>query len=187
MGLVDLVFLVEGSDVLNEIFFRMVLDIVKDVCNCFFVFLQDIYVVVVVYGINIQIEFNFRDYYNISKINEVLKLVLKFIGVILVGKVLSVVKNNVYDLDGRIIEFGVICVFLYIMCSKLFDDVIVLVRVLKEFGVRIVVVGFCFEFSKVDLCNIGSFLLCSNFVFICIFKFFVVFGKELVDKLKEGQ
>lgn len=187
MGPVDLVFLVEGGDALNETLFRMTLDIVKDVCNRFPVSLQDTHVAVVVYGTNTQIEFNLRDHYNISKINEALKSVLKPTGVTLAGKALSAVKNNVYDSDGRTIESGVTRVLLHIMCSKSLDDVIAPARVLKESGVRIVAAGSCPESSKVDLCNIGSPPLCSNSVFIRILKPPAVPGKELADKLKEGQ
>ena len=187
MGPVDLVFLVEGSDAVNETLFRMTLDIVKDVCNRFPVSLQDTHVAVVVYGTNTQIEFNLRDHYNISKINEALKSVLKPTGVTLAGKALSAVKNNVYDSGGRTIESGVSRVLLHIMCSKSLDDVIAPAGVLKESGVRIVAAGSCSESNKVDLCNIGSPPLCSNSVFIRILKPPAVPGKELADKLKEGQ
>ena len=187
MGPVDFVFLVEGSDAVNETLFRITLDIVKDVCNRFPVSLQDTHVSVVVYGTNTQIEFNLRDYYNSSKINEALKSVLKPTGVTLAGKALSAVKNNVFDSAGRTIESGVTRVLLHMMCSKSLDDVIAPARVLKESGVRIVAAGSCPESNKVDLCNIGSPPLCSNSVFIRILKPPAVPGKELADKLKEGQ
>ena len=187
MGPVDLVFLVDGSDAVNETLFRMMLDIVKDVCNRFPVSLQDTHVALVVYGINTQIEFNLRDHYNTSRINEALKSVLKPTGVTLAGKALSAVKNNVFDPAGRTTESGVTRVLLHIMCSKSLDDVVAPARVLKESGVRIVAAGSCPESNKVDLCNIGSPPLCSNSVLIRTLKPPAVPGIELADKLKEGQ
>ena len=187
IGPVDLVFLVEGSDAVNETLFRMMLDIVKDVCNRFPVSLQETHAALVVYGTNTQIEFNLRDHYNTSKINEALKSVLKSTGVTLAGKALSAVRDDVFDPAGRTIESGVSRVLLHIMCSKSLDDVIAPARLLKESGVRILAAGSCPESNKVDLCNIGSPPLCSNSVFIRMLKPPVVPGKELADKLKEGQ
>ena len=187
MGPVDVVFLVEGSDAVNETLFRIMLDIVKDVCNRFPISLQETHVALVVYGTNTQIEFNLRDHYNSSKINEALASVLKPTGVALAGKALSAVKNNVFDQVGRTVESGISQFLLHIMCSKSLDDVIEPAKVLKESGVRIVAAGSCPESNKVDLCNIGSPPLCSNSVFIRILKPPAVPGKELADKLKEGQ
>lgn len=128
--------------------------------------------------------FNFKNYFNVSEMNKVLVLILKFYGVVFLGKVLKVVRMKVFDGVGRMNEFGVLCVFLYIICGKLVDDVVGLVKVFKEVKVKIVVVGVCFEVNKMEFCNIGSFLVCNNFVFINIFKLLNIFGKELVNKLK---
>lgn len=187
MGAVDLVFLVEGSNAVNESLFRIMLDIVKDVWNRFPVSFQETHVGLVVYGSDTQIEFNLRDHYNTSKINEALASVLKPTGVSLAGEALSVVKNDVFDTAGRTVESGVSRVLLHIMCSKSHDDVQEPAKVLKESGVRIVAAGACPGSNKVDLCNIGSPPLCSNSVFIQILKPPIVPGRELADKLKEGQ
>ena len=187
MGPVDLVFLVEGSDAVNETLFKIMLDIVKDVCNRFPVSLQETHVALVVYGTNTQTEFNLRDHYNTSKINEALTSARKPTGVTLAGKALSAVKNDVFDTAGRTVESGVSRVLLHIMCSKSLDDVIKPAKVLKESGVRIVAAGSCPESNKVDLCNIGTPPLCSNSVYIRILKPPSVPGLELADKLKEGK
>lgn len=187
MGPVDLVFLVEGSDAVNETLFKIMLNIVKDICNRFPVSLQGTHLSLVVYGTDTQIEFNLRDHYNTSKIDQALVSVLKPTGLTLAGKALTAVKNNVFDTAGRTVESGVSRVLLHIMCSKSLDDVIQPARILKESGVKIVAAGSCPESNKVDLCNIGSPPLCSNSVFIRILKPPAVPGSELADKLKEGQ
>lgn len=187
MGPVDLVFLVEGSDMVNNTLFRVMLDIVKDIYSRFPVSLAGTHVALVVYGTNTQIEFNLKDHYNISKINEAMALVLKPTGVPLAGKALKAVKNDIYDTAGRTVASGVSRVLLHIMCSKSLDDVIQPSRVLKEAGVKIVAAGACPESNKVELCNIGSPPLCNNSVFIHILRPPAIPGSELADKLKEGQ
>lgn len=163
------------------------LDIVKDIYNRFPVSLLGTHMALVVYGTNTQIEFNLKDHYNTSKLNEALALVQKPTGVPLAGKALKAVKNNIYDTAGRTVESGVSRVLLHIMCGKSLDDVIQPARVLKEAGVKIVAAGGCPESSKVELCNIGSPPLCNNSVFIHVLKPPAIPGSELADKLKEGQ
>lgn len=176
----------------NETLFRIMLDIVKDICSRFPVSVSGTHVAVVIYGANTQIEFNLKDQYNNRKINEALASVQKPSGVSLAGKALKAVKNNVYDTSGRNLESGrtlgsgISRVLLHIMCSKSLDDVSQPARVLKEAGVKIVAAGACPESNKVELCSIGSPPLCNNSVIIRILKPPATPGQELADKLKEG-
>lgn len=187
IGPVDLVFLVEGSDRVNDTLFRTMLDIVKDINSRFPVSQPGTHVALAVYGTNVQIEFNLKDHYDSSKINEAMASVLKPTGYPLAGKALTAVKNNVYDTAGRTNDSGVQRVLLHIMCSKSLDDVIQPASDLKEAGVKIVAAGACPESNKVELCNIGSPPLCNNSVLIHILRPPAVPGSELAAKLKEGQ
>lgn len=186
MAPVDLAFLVEGSDMVNETLFRTMLDIVKDIYSRFPVSLNGTHVAVVVYGVDTRVVFNLKDYYNTSEMNKVLASVQKPSGVPLAGKALVAVKNNIFDTAGRNNESGVSRVLLYITCSKSLDDVIEPARVLKVAQIKIVAAGACPESNKMELCNIGSPPLCNNSVIIHVLKPPAIPGRELADKLKQG-
>ncbi|PFX28712.1 Collagen alpha-3(VI) chain [Stylophora pistillata] len=185
MGPVDLVFLVEGSDIVNETLFKVMLDIVKDVYIRFPVSLNETHVAVVVYGSNTQIVFNLKDYFNASAMNKVLVSVPNPHGAALAGKALTAVKNRVFDTAGRTNESGVSRVLLHITCGKSADDVVGPAKVLKEAKVKIVAAGACPEANKMELCNIGSPPVCNNSVLINTLKPPNIPGHELANKLKQ--
>lgn len=184
MAAIDLVFLVEGSDAVNDSLFSTMFDIVKDILTRFPVSINRTHVAVAVYAAETKIAVNLNDIYNSSKIKEALDSVKKPNGHNLAGKALKTVKTDIYDKTGR--TGAVSRVLLHIMCSESLDDVIQPAKDLREERVKITAAGACPEVKKAELCNIGSPPLCDNSVLIQTFKPPSSPGRELADRLKKG-
>ena len=183
MGPVDLVFLVEGCDAVNESLFRIMLDIVKDTLSRFPISMNRTHVAVAVYALETQIVIKLKDNYNSNEISEAFMSVKKPTGVCLAGKALQVVKNDIYNTNGRT---SVSRVLLHLMCSNSLDDVIQPAKDLREAGIKIVAAGACPGANKAELCNIGSPPLCNNSVLIQTLTPPSSPGRELADRLKQG-
>ena len=184
MGPVDLVFLIEGCDAVNESLFRTMLDIVKDTLSHFPISINRTHVAFAIYAAETQIVVNLKDSYDKNKITAILESVTKPTGVCLAGKALQAVKNNIYIKTGR--SGAASLVLLLVMCTDSIDDVILPAKDLRNLGVKIVAAGACLSANKADLCNIGSPPLCSNSVLIQMLKPSSSPGKELADRLKKG-
>ena len=184
MAAIDLVFLVEGSDAVNNSLFSTMFYIVKDILTRFPVSVNRTHVVVAVYAAETKIVVNLNGIYNSSKIKEALDSVKKPNGDNVAGKALKTVKTDIYDKTGR--TGAVSRVLLHILCSKSLDDVIQPAKDLREKRVKIIAAGACPEVKKAELCSIGSPPLCDNSVLIQTLKPPSSPGRELADRLKKG-
>ena len=184
MGPVDLVFLIEGSDAVNESLFRTMLDIVKDTLNRFPISINRTHVAIAIYATETQIVINLNGSYDKNKISAVLESITKPTGVCLAGKALQAVKNNIYTKAGR--TGAASLVLLHVMCSDSLDDVIEPAKELRNLGVKILAAGACPSANKAELCNIGSPPLCNNSVLMQILKPPSSPGRELADRLRQG-
>ena len=185
VGPVDLVFLVDGSDIVNETLFRSLLDIVRNTYIRFPVSSDGTHVAFAVYGTNVRVVKNLKSY-NVGTTDDALRSVSKPGGLSLAGKALAVVKNDIFNATGRPGQTGATRVLLHIMCGKSLDDVKEPAEKLREEGVRIVAAGACPGDNKMDLCNIGSAPRCNNSVIIQILRPPEIPAQELTNKLKEG-
>lgn len=184
MGSVDLVFLVEGSDAVNESLFRTLLDIVKDTLSRFPVSVNNTHVAVAIYSMQTHTVVNLKDPNDSNKIKDILDSITKPTGGSTAGKALQAVKNDIFVNNGR---SGASRVLLHLMCSQSLDDVIQPAKELREIGVKIVAAGACPQANKAELCNIGSPPLCKNSVFMQTLKPPSSPGRELADRLRPGQ
>lgn len=161
----DIVFLIDGSALVDEQSFRTSIEIIKIVYKQFAISVDKTHIAVAVYGEITKIIFNLDEIYDVNNMDTVLTNLPLVGGVPNVGNALTTVLDAIFMPKSRPrVEKRLI----FLMCGKTVDDIVVPAKKLHEHDVMVIAAGTCSSVSKAELCVIGSLPTCVNAVMMKI-------------------
>lgn len=181
---IDIVFLIDGSEIISEIDFRSLIEIAKITFNQFPISQEGVHVALVIYGSITKIVFNLDQLYDFKSIETAVRDLKPIGGAPAVGLALQTVKDSVFAAKSRV---DVPKRLVHMMCGKTIDDVVRPARELHAMGVRVITAGTCVAVSKPELCVIGSPPTCENAVIMKSMNPVMAPGCEFAEKILKGK
>lgn len=127
----DIVFLIDSSDTINDQDFQSLIGITKITYSQFPVSMDGTHISVVIYGAITKIVFNLGDVTNINTMDNTLSHLTRTGGVPKIGTALQTVKDFVFQAKSR---QGVPKRLILMMCGKTVDDVVMPSKQLHDLG-----------------------------------------------------